>query len=193
MRKRGACVKGGGGIPPVREGSDNVKIVRPLIELEKSRILAHLKDKGMAYRIDGTNLSSEYFRNVVRNEILPFLERFNPRIKRALSNFSGHLREDLEFVRKARRESKKNVSCRTGDMISFELKDIVVQPRALVKEIMRDSLESIGGDVKKLSYKHWRDMDNFLRIKRNGNSLDLPGGVRLSRRKRTLELFKIKP
>ncbi len=189
---RGASTKGASGIPPVREDADGLKIIRPLVELQKSEMLEYLAENKIAYRIDSSNLQNEYFRNVVRREIIPFLERFNPRVKRALSNFAGHLREDLEFMRRAKAESAKRLSKKTGERISFDLKDIVVQPRALAKEIIRDSLETIGGDVKKLSYRHWRDIDSFLRVKRKGSSLDLPGGVRLSRKDRTLELFKNK-
>lgn len=178
---KGASLKGVVGIPPVRH-SGGIKFVRPLLEIEKPNIVAYLDGKGIGYRIDRTNLKNIYFRNVVRSEILPFLAKYNPRIKRALSNFAEHLREDFEFIDSRRGEASGIIGAegRNGE-VSVQLKDLVVQPRALQKEILRDALEKAGGDVKRLSFRHWKDAESFIREKRSGSSMDLPGGIRITR------------
>ncbi len=66
-------------------------------------------------------------------------------------------------------------------VVEIALKDLVVQPGALQKEILRDCLEKAGGEVKKLSFRHWKEMESLIRRKRKGNSVDLPGSVRLTR------------
>jgi len=190
---KGSSLKGACGIPPAREDARGLKIIRPLIELEKKEIVDYLEENGIDFRVDATNFTRVYFRNVVRHEILPFLERFNPRIKKALSNFAGHLREDSAFINEEKAKRAAGAILKTRDRVSLNLKDIVVQPKALMKEIVRDSLEAANADIKKLSYKHWKEIDNFVRNKRNGSSLDLPGGIRLTRRKKVLEFFKVPP
>jgi len=189
---KGASIKGASGIPPVRAEGSALTVIRPLIEIEKSDIVRFLDANAVPYRIDATNRDDAYFRNRVRHEIIPFLERYNPRIKRALSNFAGHLREDVSFIsnEKARR-SAGIVSGRTGSL-SLDLKKIAIQPRALVKEIVRDALEEAGADLKKLSYKHWKEIEAVVRHKRKGDSLDLPGGVRMTRGDTHLLLFQRK-
>ena len=138
---KGTSLKGAAGIPPVRH-TGGVKFMRPLLEIEKSEIAAYLDGQGIDYRIDRTNLENIYFRNIVRSEILPFLAKYNPRIRRALSNFAEHLREDFEFI-----DSHRSKACgiigteEPSGEVSIQLKDLVVQPRALQKEILRDSLK----------------------------------------------------
>jgi tRNA(Ile)-lysidine synthase len=188
---KGSSVKGASGIPPVREEALGLRIIRPLIELEKSELVEYLRENGIEYRVDATNLQNAYFRNVVRHEILPFLAKFNPRIKNALSNFAGHLRDDLAFIREEK-QKRSGALIRAPGAVSLNLRDLIIQPRALVKEIVRDSLDAAGADMKKLTYAHWKAVESFIRSKRKGSSIDLPGGIRISRGEKVLKFFKLK-
>ncbi|MCX5714939.1 MAG: tRNA lysidine(34) synthetase TilS, partial [Candidatus Omnitrophica bacterium] len=98
---KGASLKGVIGISPVREEGP-LKIIRPLFELEKAEIERYLDERGREYRIDSTNSEGIYFRNVVRKDIIPYLEKYNPRLKRALCSLAEHLREDFEFINEAK-------------------------------------------------------------------------------------------
>lgn len=49
-------------------------IIRPLLGLYRTQILSMLKEKGVSFVIDSTNLESEFRRNFLRHEILPRLE-----------------------------------------------------------------------------------------------------------------------
>jgi len=178
---RGSSSKGVVGILPVRK-LGHLRIVRPLLELEKSQIRKALDVEGMPYRIDSTNLEPIYFRNVVRKDIIPFLERYNPRLKRAMFSLAEHLREDLEFINEAKSEFGKNIRETGRGRLEIKLKDMVIQPKALQKEILRDALDKIGGEVKKLSFRHWKELEYFIKYKRAGSSIDLPGGVRVTRK-----------
>lgn len=186
---KGSSLKGIVGIAPLRE-EDGIRFIRPLLELEKQDIEKYLDAQGIDYRVDSTNIEPIYFRNVVRREIIPFLERYNPRVKRVLFNLAGHLREDLEFIKEEKSKSRKGISFKNGYLV-LKLKDIVVQPKALQKEILRDALDKIGGEVKRLSFRHWKEMDYLLKFKRKGSSLDLPGRVRVMRTQDALILTRL--
>jgi len=177
---KGAALKGIVGIAPVKEFG-GLKVIRPLIELEKSEILSYLDDSGIGYRIDRTNAEPIYFRNVVRSQILPFLEKYNPKLKRSLFNLAEHLREDFDFIERAKSSIKGNRSDPDATLVEIRLKDIAVQPGALQKEIFRDLMEDAGGEVKRLSFRHWKELEALIRQKSSGNSVDLPGGVRVTR------------
>jgi tRNA(Ile)-lysidine synthase len=183
---KGTALKGIVGIPPVRYHG-RVRIVRPLLEIEKEEIRRFLDEEGIGYRIDRTNLEPVYFRNVVRSEIIPFLEKYNPRLKRSLFNLAEHLREDLEFITEAKREARvRRTRSVRRKCLQVNLKDLVLQPRALQKEILRDLLEEAGGEVKRLSFRHWKALENLLTRKGKGCSIDLPGGARVTRSEKRL-------
>lgn len=181
---KGSSFKGMLGVAPTRS-EGNIRIVRPILEICKEDILEYLDGEGIRYRIDRTNLEPVYFRNVVRAEIMPFLERYNPRLKRVLFNLAEHLREDFEFIEDERRSSRRLVSMK-GKIVEILLKDVAVQPRAIQKEIVRDALEKAGGEVKKLSFRHWKEVEQLIRRKGKGSAVDLPGDIRVARTERSL-------
>jgi len=187
---KGASLKGLVGISPVRDW-DGLRIVRPLAELEKTEILRYLHDAGIPYRIDRTNLEDKYFRNVIRREVVPFLEKYNPRLKRSLFNLAEHLREDLEFITTEKSKAGIAKTDSAGKKAEVDLKDIIMQPRAIQKEILRDMLDRSGGLVKRLSFRHWKEMEALVRRKGKGSSVHLPGGVRIMRTDKTLSFSRI--
>jgi len=176
---QGSTIKGLGGIPPVGK-NNGLKVIRPLIETEKTEILKFLDESNIPYRIDGTNLKNQYFRNRLRNRVIPYLERYNPRLKRSLFFMAESLREDREFMEQTKK-SKNAPIRKNGRHVSIKLKDIVIQPRALQREILRDALLRSGANIKRLNFRHWREMSDFLKYKRSGQSLDLPGGIAVRR------------
>jgi len=185
---KGTSLKGLAGIPPTRS-EYHLKIIRPLLEIEKTDILDFLEENNIDYRLDHTNSDESFLRNRVRRKLLPYMSGYNPKIKIALANMAESLREDLEFI-KSELLSKRDIVKRKK-LISIDLKDIVVQPRALQREILGDALTKSGANIKKLSFSHWKDMNNFLKFKRKGQALDLPGNVRIIREDKRI-IFKHK-
>ncbi|MFH1753904.1 MAG: tRNA lysidine(34) synthetase TilS [Candidatus Omnitrophota bacterium] len=175
---KGATMKGLTGILPRRmEGT--ITVIRPLIETEKDQILSFLKESGIPFCHDHTNSDEKFFRNAVRLKIMPYLLKYNPRLKRSLCLMAESLREDRVFIDEEKK--RRDLIRKTGAYVSIKLKDIVIQPKTLQREILRDAMIRSGGSIKKLTYRHWKDMDNFLRFKRKGQSMDLPGGIIMKR------------
>lgn len=90
---RGAGLNGVCGIKPIREN-----IIRPIISVSKSEILNTLGEFNIPYVTDSTNLSSDYSRNYVRNEIMPLFERISSAPVSAFNRMSANLRSDLEYM-----------------------------------------------------------------------------------------------
>ena len=73
-------------------------IIRPLLSVPKSEILACLRENKLEWREDESNDDPAYTRNFLRQEVLaPARERF-PALDKALYNFSRAAREDDEFL-----------------------------------------------------------------------------------------------
>ncbi|MFH1552568.1 MAG: tRNA lysidine(34) synthetase TilS [Candidatus Omnitrophota bacterium] len=179
----GSSLAGITGIPPFRtEGA--LRIVRPLIRVERRDILDFLDKDGLEYTEDSTNLDVKYLRNKVRHEVLPFLEKYNPRLRRSLVNLSDTLREDLLFISTEKEKIIKKHAPGGGSAVcGIKIKDIILQPKTLRKEIFKVLFKRAGGNVKKLTYRHWMDMDYFLRAAEKNKSLDFPGNIRVTKRR----------
>ncbi|OGW75324.1 MAG: tRNA lysidine(34) synthetase TilS, partial [Omnitrophica bacterium RBG_13_46_9] len=174
---KGASLKGLVGIHPVRVDK-NLRFIRPLIEIEKKDITRFLKRKNIPFRTDRTNFENRFLRNAIRNKVLPYLEKYNPCVKRSLSNLADSLREDYEFIEEEKHRRRNLI--RPGKYADYILlRDILLQPKALQREIVREALKRAGANIKKLTFRHWKDFDVFMRTREKGKSLDLPGSVRV--------------
>ncbi len=61
-------------------------IIRPLLDIERSKIEQFCRDRNLSPQIDHTNQENDYTRNKMRNIVLPYLkETFNPSIMEVLS------------------------------------------------------------------------------------------------------------
>jgi tRNA(Ile)-lysidine synthase len=90
---KGAGLKGLSGIPVQRD-----KIIRPLLNLTSDEIRYYLKVKKFDYRLDTSNISLDYERNYLRNEIIPKLkERINPKVEQKILSSSRIIRKTRVF------------------------------------------------------------------------------------------------
>lgn len=76
---RGCSIQGLQGIPQ-KTGN----ILRPLLKIEKTDIIAFANKNQVKSRLDTSNLSPKYKRNKIRLEIIPKLEEINPQVCRTV-------------------------------------------------------------------------------------------------------------
>lgn len=102
---RGTGLRGLCGIPPVRG-----RIIRPLIECERTDTEDYCKKCGIIYVNDSTNFSHEYSRNKIRLDVIPKLREINVSVGKSTLRLLNSLREDEECLLKmtdARLEAAK--------------------------------------------------------------------------------------
>lgn len=93
---KGAGIKGLSGIPVRRDN-----IIRPILYITSEEIRQYLKKNKISFRVDKSNLDSDYERNFLRNEVIPKLKvRLNPRLEEKISNTSKIISEINSFIEK---------------------------------------------------------------------------------------------
>ena len=91
---RGCGLRGMGGIAPV----DGVYI-RPLLCLRREETEVYLKNQGISYCIDETNLEDTYTRNRLRGHVIPYLEEeIDPQAVQHMSETMEQMRKLSEFI-----------------------------------------------------------------------------------------------
>jgi tRNA(Ile)-lysidine synthase len=83
---RSAGTEGVTGIPVSRELAPGVRVIRPLLKLERAEIMRYIRSCGIRFCTDSTNLSESFARNRVRASVMPLLVKLNPGILRHLDN-----------------------------------------------------------------------------------------------------------
>jgi tRNA(Ile)-lysidine synthase len=84
---RGKFKTGLAGIPQL-----NQHIIRPLLVFGRKDIEAYLLANKLEFRTDLSNITNDYTRNKIRNNILPLLENINPKASIHLNQLAAHAR-----------------------------------------------------------------------------------------------------
>jgi tRNA(Ile)-lysidine synthase len=125
---RGAGLRGLRGIP-ARRG----RIVRPLLEERRAALRALLDAAGVRYLTDPTNADpASASRNRVRADLLPAMERLNPRAVEALGRFARLAADDDELLTAL---ATAELARRTGQDGEVDWRD--PPPRALGRRVVR--------------------------------------------------------
>ena len=160
---RGSGAKGGAGIAPVRGN-----IVRPIIALTKAEIVDLLNSFDIGYVTDSTNFSTDYTRNYIRHEILPRLEKINPRYEEAFYGFSRALRDDSDYIDTVLEDELNSADCATLSRDYLLSLDRAVFVRVITRFVLRNGAAS-------LERRHIYDLYEL--IQRDNFRYSLPGGV----------------
>ena len=78
--------------------SSEISLVRPLLAVWREEILAYLGERDLQPSIDASNLDQTYFRNRLRHELIPALERYQPNLRRLLWRTADVLGEERRLI-----------------------------------------------------------------------------------------------
>jgi tRNA(Ile)-lysidine synthase len=84
---RGASISGLGGIVPERQDG----VIRPLIDVRRADVMAHLRHHGLSYASDPSNRDTRFRRARIR-ALLPTLEAEDPRVVEHLADLADDAR-----------------------------------------------------------------------------------------------------
>ena len=81
-----------------RDGTQSVALFRPLLEVTKQQTAEYCRTLGVSFRADPANRLLRFTRNRVRQQLLPELATYNPRISQALARLSRATGLETDFI-----------------------------------------------------------------------------------------------
>jgi tRNA(Ile)-lysidine synthase len=129
--------------------------------------------------------SDENFTRVrVRKELLPVLERFNPRFIETLTRSAEILRDDsLALEAAARRLLDLASGNHDGEPRKLRTDLLLVAPSALRRRALRQWLSWHRGDLRRIEHAHIVAIEKLLMSPKSGRAIELPGGATAFRKK----------
>lgn len=172
-------VRGAGltGLSGIKEKNGN--IIRPLIETSRDEIEGILAKLGERFVTDSTNLSNDYTRNKIRNEIIPVFKNINNRSIEHINEAAARIREAEEYIDEVSdREYEAHVE-REGADIFIENKASRL-PEIIFNEVIHRALAEASKAVKDIGSVHIREVKELF-LKQTGKRTDLPYGIKAFR------------
>ena len=170
---RGTGIRGLSGIQAV-----SGEIIRPVLCLERKEIVNYLKERGISYITDSSNLSDNYTRNRIRNHILPAMEqKINAKAVEHMAETARVLAEADSYLQKKGRELLAGCRKENGYLLDekFFAQDPILQEYAVM-----EAFEILSGKRKDFTSLHV-DQVLSLQKKENGRYINLPESLRVIR------------
>ena len=179
---RGTGLRGLAGIPPVRALGRNLRVVRPLLDFPRERLLAWARSRNLSWREDPSNEDPVYRRNVLRHELLPLVRRtVNPDARQAVLRLADQAQQAERFVQRcARAVLAESLSHRQSDRALIESGRLAVEPDIVRTTALRLILEDMHLPQRNLSAEHLSAVDGLLF--ESSGTVNLPGGFTATRR-----------
>jgi tRNA(Ile)-lysidine synthase len=175
---RGSGASGLSGIAPCREGV----IIRPLIGVSRKEIEQHLESRNLAYVTDASNLEAHCLRNRVRLELMPELERYQPRIVEILGQMSHLVRtDDARLATEAECWVKQEARSTEGGGTCISVRTFTVLPEALKGRVLRYVIRETSGSLRRIGLRHIEAILQIASGDKPHSHVDLPKGVTVKR------------
>ena len=188
---RGAGLLGLSGMRPSRK-LRTLDLVRPLLTTTRDQVLEYAKRRGLAFRTDSSNRTTDPRRNFVRLELIPRIQEMNPSIRKTLLREAALFREaDTHLAEEAGEALERLVLTRDGGKIELDAERLLLYPKLLRQYVLRFTLRELNGDILDLSSAHIDALHSLL-TSQPRRSADIPMGIQARRERGKLVLTKAK-
>ncbi|MBF1051574.1 MAG: tRNA lysidine(34) synthetase TilS [Peptostreptococcaceae bacterium] len=172
---RGSGIQGLRGIDYKRKDG----IIRPLLDIYKSQINEYCDVNNLNPRIDKTNFESDYSRNKVRLDLIPYIENnYCENIKQILSRTANVIRDDYNYIEEVSKEHYELlVKNKSDDEIILDLPLLKNTDTAIQKRVIRLAILDIIGNLNNIENVHIVDSLSLLE-KSDGKIINLPKNLK---------------
>jgi tRNA(Ile)-lysidine synthase len=130
-------------------------------------------------RNDKSNISLDFFRNRIRLELRPMLEKYNPKINEALLRTANIAGDELAFLEDQAQRLWMVTAKRKENTIILNKTRMQSQPAALRRQLLRMAMADLAGNLKDIESRHIEEMMELLE-KPAGSQISLPYGLKFS-------------
>ena len=117
---RGSGLGGLLGIPIM-----NKKKIRPLLSFSKNQIVNYARENNIIWREDSSNLSNDYLRNEIRNNVIPEFKKSAPDLLKNFNKSLNYLKNSKSYIQEKINETSKKIIFDEGHQVKYDIKEIL--------------------------------------------------------------------
>lgn len=168
--------------------SDNITLVRPLLEVTRTQTDKFCQDFQLLVWQDSSNQDLKYARNRIRKELVPYLqEKFNPKVESNLAQTAELLQAEVEYLEQSANELREKAEIKGSENIHIKdseastillrLNRPVLQkaPLALQRRAIRQVLQKILSNGP--SFEHIEKLVALIEAPNRSQTDPFPGGA----------------
>jgi tRNA(Ile)-lysidine synthase len=157
-------------------GHSDLTLIRPLLDVTRDSIEAYCREHDLKPRHDLTNEDTRYTRNHLRREVLPYLEKHYPQVKRSLVQLASVAAVENDFVEGQLTQQLLPEIEQANDRIFLNRQRFRDVHPALQRRYVRWAAVQFGA-TDDLAYTHVVAAVDVMLHGEQGALAELPGGV----------------
>ena len=164
-----------------------IPLVRPLLGIWRTEILAYCQQNQLTPVHDLSNVDLIYLRNRLRHELIPDLEKYNPRLKEALWRMSQTLAADNIVLEEVKQQTwTENLVEQTKNYIILSLPGLKLLGRGLLNGIIRKAVGLLQSDLRDLDFNTVARAVDYVYTSTARGTVDLVSGIYMLKEKERL-------
>jgi tRNA(Ile)-lysidine synthase len=191
---RGSGPLGLAGIAPLRQvPGSTLTVIRPLIRVPRSAIMAFLKRHQVTFVQDESNADVCLLRNRIRHELLPLLTRdYNPALAEGLGRLARLLRDEEDWLGEVARETLASLTLADhGTLLVLDRRRLTACPPALQRRVLRAAVAKCKGSLRRVGFAALEAGRELAVQGPRQGSCDLPDGLVIRGRGQRLEVQRL--
>ena len=179
---RGCGLSGAKGMEPIRDN----KYIRPMLTVPREEIMSYIDEYAISYVEDETNSDTAYSRNYIRNVIMPTIRKRFKSVDKNLVHFANICAEDDKYINS---QVEMGAIAKVGEVTRIPMYYFSYQP-SVTNRVLFKALSSYASQD--IESKHVNMICEFARDGQNGDSIDLPFGIKVHKEYEYLTIAPLK-
>jgi tRNA(Ile)-lysidine synthase len=155
-----------------------IPLIRPFLETSKQEILDYCQSNNLNFVHDSSNDDDTYFRNWLRNDLLPQIEAKNPRFQESLNRTAKIISDEFDWMQETL-EVVWQVVCLNEDLRYFQFDYSRVNDfnKGLFRAFARRAIQKLRPNLRDIDFEDIERMYQFVQIPPKSGRIDLVAGL----------------
>lgn len=164
----------------LNEWSESIPLVRPLLSLSRLEILEYCDQRGLKPVIDKSNEDTRYYRNRIRNELIPILTSYNPQVKERLIKMADVVQIEDGYLQQVVRSAIETSLTETNERyIVFPLEKTADLDPAILRRMILTLIHQLKPETPNISHESITRGARFLQQEPQSERVDLAADLEL--------------
>jgi tRNA(Ile)-lysidine synthase len=160
--------------------SGEIPLIRPLLGVWRTEVLAYCLERGLEPVFDVSNLDSTYYRNRLRHELIPYLEQFNPGVKESFWRMAKVLQGDYEVIERQVEAAWEAILVQAAPgSVALSPEALLKEPVGIQRHLIRRAIARLRPGLRDIGFEAIEKVLDFLNTARSPAQADLVAGLRL--------------
>ncbi|MGH2542373.1 MAG: tRNA lysidine(34) synthetase TilS [Ardenticatenaceae bacterium] len=180
---RGAGLDGLKGMTPLSPSplpGATTPLFRPLLQVERATLREWLREHGLPWREDVTNLDTSRFRSRLRHEVLPLLERERPNLTAHLARTAHLLAADHGYLEAETAAAWQQIASMREEAVQLHRGAFLALPISLQRRLLRRAFFVLHPTARDLSFEQVEHALDIAARGESGARATLPGQLFLA-------------